>query len=140
MNLYKRTKIPTLIQNELQKRVKVNPRDTLIKVPNDRVAHLDILALHERANKEKAGKWQGGDREDRKEFVQAQKAKLGQSLKRITDLSTSRTTHGAQQFSDLPVLEFRGYFPHLESQTFKHSFLTYSVEEHLKTNLGLKGF
>jgi hypothetical protein len=141
MNLYKRTKIPSLIQNELQKRVKINPRDTLVKVPNDRVASLDILALHERANKAQAtDKWQGGDREDRRQFVELQKAKLGNSLKKITDLSTKRTTHGAQQFTDLPVLEFRGYFHHLESQTFKHTFLTYSVEEHLKTNLGLKGY
>ena len=107
MNYFKHSPLPKMAANRLRRESVQAPQRN--KQPlNTRLETLDIMAVYAQ-RKNMGARWAGGDEQDRLEFVQEQKAKVGASLERVLNLSSKRMSSGHYQKLDAPFLVFDSF-------------------------------
>ena len=108
MNYFKHSPLPKVAANRVRRH---NQRNPVLpqKRCNKNLAQLDIMGVYaarEALQTKAPTRWRGGDEQDRREFIAAQKKRLGPGLQRVLSKSNKRMPSGHYLSEDRAFLEF----------------------------------
>ena len=108
MNYFKHSPLPKLAANRVRKQNARNP-NLIPRRKNTRLENMDIMdvyAARASLQAQKEHRWRGGDEQDRLEYIEAQKARLGSNIDRVLMRSSKRMPSGHYLKDEVPYLEF----------------------------------